>query len=273
MAIIGNLMSMKIIYGGKFMEKTLKVLLAEEGTQHGEKCAKVLRENGFEVVLVPKDGTEVVKRLEKTTVDVIVMDTFMPRMDGIGVLKEIETRRLSKRPYIFMISGVDNQRIENEVLQAGADYYMIKPFDDFVLAQRIKQIVNWNMAGITVANEKKADDLEVVISEIMHQIGVPAHIKGYQYLRKAILYAIDDDEMMNSVTKLLYPTVAKDFKTTPSRVERAIRHAIEVAWDRGDVDVLASYFGYTIQNSRGKPTNSEFIAMIADKLKLKTKAS
>ena len=172
-----------------------------------------------------------------------------------------------------MISGVDNQRIENEALQNGADYYMIKPFDNQMLAQRIKQIVSWNVAGTRVARERKEDDLEVTISEIMHQIGVPAHIKGYQYLRKSIILAIEDDDMMNSVTKLLYPTVAKEFRTTPSRVERAIRHAIEVAWDRGDVDVLSSYFGYTIQNSRGKPTNSEFIAMIADKLKLKMKAS
>lgn len=172
-----------------------------------------------------------------------------------------------------MISGVDNQRIENEALQNGADYYMIKPFDNQMLAQRIQQIVSWNVAGTRVARERKEDDLEVTISEIMHQIGVPAHIKGYQYLRKSIILAIEDDDMMNSVTKLLYPTVAKEFRTTPSRVERAIRHAIEVAWDRGDVDVLSSYFGYTIQNSRGKPTNSEFIAMIADKLKLKMKAS
>lgn len=255
------------------MEKLIKVMLAEEGTQQGDRCANALRENGFEVMLVPKDGTEVLKRLEKTLVDVLVMDTFMPHLDGLGVLKELQNKKLAKRPAIFMISGVDNQRIESEVLQAGADYYMIKPFDNLMLAQRIKQIISWNVAGTNTAAEKKTNDLEVVVSEIMHQIGVPAHIKGYQYLRKAILYAIDDDEMMNSVTKLLYPTVAKEFKTTPSRVERAIRHAIEVAWDRGDVDVLASYFGYTIQNSRGKPTNSEFIAMIADKLKLKMKAS
>lgn len=255
------------------MEKVIRVMLAEEGTQNGEKCSAVLKENGMEVILVPKDGNEVIKKLEKVSVDVLVMDTFMPHMDGLGVLKELQVKRFSKKPVIFMISGVDNQRIENEALQNGADYYMIKPFDNQMLAQRIKQIVSWNVAGTRVARERKEDDLEVTISEIMHQIGVPAHIKGYQYLRKSIILAIEDDDMMNSVTKLLYPTVAKEFRTTPSRVERAIRHAIEVAWDRGDVDVLSSYFGYTIQNSRGKPTNSEFIAMIADKLKLKMKAS
>lgn len=255
------------------MEKQIRVMLAEEGTQQGERCAAALRENGFDVVMVPKDGTQVVKNLDNTMPDVLVMDTFMPRLDGLGVLRELQNKKLTKKPAIFMISGVDNPRIENEVLQAGADYYMIKPFDNYMLAERIKQIINWNNMGNMISQEKRLDDLEVTVSEIMHQIGVPAHIKGYQYLRCAIIHAIENGEMMSSVTKILYPTVAKEFKTTPSRVERAIRHAIEVAWDRGDVDVLSSYFGYTIQNSRGKPTNSEFIAMIADKLKLRMKAS
>ncbi len=255
------------------MEKQIRVMLAEEGTQQGERCAAALRENGFDVVMVPKDGTQVVKNLDNTMPDVLVMDTFMPRLDGLGVLRELQNKKLKKKPAIFMISGVDNPRIENEVLQAGADYYMIKPFDNYMLAERIKQIINWNNMGNMISQEKRLDDLEVTVSEIMHQIGVPAHIKGYQYLRCAIIHAIENGEMMSSVTKILYPTVAKEFKTTPSRVERAIRHAIEVAWDRGDVDVLSSYFGYTIQNSRGKPTNSEFIAMIADKLKLRMKAS
>ena len=165
----------------------------------------------------------------------------------------------------MLTSSVDNVRFEQEVLAAGADYYFLKPFDLDILAERISQLTGWNTAGQENIRKVSSDvqgNLEVVVSEIMHQIGVPAHIKGYQYLREAIILSINDSEMMNSVTKLLYPTVAKTFKTTPSRVERAIRHAIEVAWDRGDVDVLSSYFGYTIQNSRGKPTNSEFIAMI-----------
>jgi len=257
----------------KTMEKQIRVMLAEEGTQQGEKCASVLRENGFDVILVPKDGTQVLRKLENVAVDVLVMDTFMPRLDGLGVLREMQNKKFSKKPVVFMISGVDNQRIENEVLQAGADYYMIKPFDNYVLAERIRQIINWHSTSSAVSQERRLDDLEVTVSEIMHQIGVPAHIKGYQYLRCAIIHAIENEEMMSSVTKILYPTVAREFKTTPSRVERAIRHAIEVAWDRGDVDVLSSYFGYTIQNSRGKPTNSEFFAMIADKLKLRMKAS
>ena len=191
-------------------------------------------------------------------------------------MKALPELKLSKRPLIMLTSSVDNARFEQEVLAAGADYYFLKPFDLDILAERISQLTGWNTAGQENIRKVSSDvqgNLEVVVSEIMHQIGVPAHIKGYQYLREAIILSINDSEMMNSVTKLLYPTVAKTFKTTPSRVERAIRHAIEVAWDRGDVDVLSSYFGYTIQNSRGKPTNSEFIAMISDKLRLRMKVS
>ena len=208
--------------------------------------------------------------------DVLLMDMFMPHVDALGVMKALPELKLSKRPLIMLTSSVDNARFEQEVLAAGADYYFLKPFDLDILAERISQLTGWNTAGQENIRKVSSDvqgNLEVVVSEIMHQIGVPAHIKGYQYLREAIILSINDSEMMNSVTKLLYPTVAKTFKTTPSRVERAIRHAIEVAWDRGDVDVLSSYFGYTIQNSRGKPTNSEFIAMISDKLRLRMKVS
>ena len=142
-----------------------------------------------------------------------------------------------------------------------------------MLAQRINQLTGWSKSQGDVSKLQETTDLQMTVSEIMHQIGVPAHIKGYQYLREAIVLSINDREMMSSVTKVLYPTVAKMYSTTSSRVERAIRHAIEVAWDRGDVDVLSSYFGYTIQNTRGKPTNSEFIAMISDKLRLRLKIS
>lgn len=258
------------------MEKPMKVMLAEEGSEYGQTCAIVLRSYGYEVTLVPKDGSEVISRLPIHTPDVLLMDMFMPHVDALGVMKALPELKLSKRPLIMLTSSVDNVRFEQEVLAAGADYYFLKPFDLDILAERISQLTGWNTAGQENIRKVSSDvqgNLEVVVSEIMHQIGVPAHIKGYQYLREAIILSINDSEMMNSVTKLLYPTVAKTFKTTPSRVERAIRHAIEVAWDRGDVDVLSSYFGYTIQNSRGKPTNSEFIAMISDKLRLRMKVS
>ena len=174
------------------------------------------------------------------------------------------------------MSSFDNQRLEKEMLDAGAGYYFLKPFDINTMAERIIQLSHWQneTEPIVVKSNVISDtELELMITEIIHEIGVPAHIKGYHYLREAIILSVKNSEIINSVTKLLYPTVAKTHKTTASRVERAIRHAIEVAWDRGDIDVLNSYFGYTIQNDRGKPTNSEFIAMISDKLRLKLKIS
>ena len=195
----------------------------------------------------------------------------MPNMDIISVLGEIKNSE--KKPLVMAISGYDNPMLEKETITAGASYYFIKPFDTNILAERIIQFSGWKNSTVPLVKDNVMgdNDLELMVTEIIHQIGVPAHIKGYQYLREAIILAVKDVEMINSVTKQLYPTVAKRNQTTSSRVERAIRHAIEVAWDRGDVDVLNSYFGYTIHNSRGKPTNSEFIAMIADKLRLRLK--
>lgn len=256
------------------MTKQQKIILADDSSEFGQACSGVLRSYGFQVVLAPKDGAEVLTAVEEESPDVVLMDVFMPHVDGIGVLKAIDSKKLASRPLVMLMSSVDNPRFEQEVLSAGADYYFIRPFDLDMLAERIKLMTGESRTFGSVRNAAAVEpDLEVVISGIMHQIGVPAHIKGYQYLREAIILAINDNEMMNSVTKMLYPTVAKSFSTTSSRVERAIRHAIEVAWDRGDVDVLSSYFGYTIQNERGKPTNSEFIAMISDKLRLRRKAS
>lgn len=255
------------------MGKLLKVMVAEEGNEFGASCAAALRSNGFEVQLVPKDGTQVLRLARQNSPDVLVIDAFMPGLDAIGVLNGLTGAE--KRPLVAVTTANSNPRLQQEIIESGADYYFIKPFDMQIFAERIKQMTGAGRAGQdNILKMNGADNsLEVTVSEIMHQIGVPAHIKGYQYLREAIILAVNDDEIMNSVTKLLYPTVAKTYKTTASRVERAIRHAIEVAWDRGDVDVLSSYFGYTIQNSRGKPTNSEFIAMISDKLRLKMKIS
>lgn len=256
------------------MEKIMKIMLAEDTTEYGTTCAKALRANGYDVMTVPKDGAQILKSLKSNQPDVLIMDMFLLHTDALGVLNALKDLHLPNKPVIIVTSGVDNARFEHEVLSAGADYYILKPFDVDVLSQRISQLTGWQKEGKSASSMgDRQQSLEVVVSDIMHQIGVPAHIKGYQYLREAIISCVNDSEMMSSVTKLLYPSVAKTFKTTPSRVERAIRHAIEVAWDRGDVDVLSSYFGYTIQNSRGKPTNSEFIAMISDKLRLRLKAS
>ncbi len=253
------------------MGSNLKVLLTGEGSEFGRNCANVLRTYGCDVSLIPKDGKMVLTKIKGGSVDVLVMDAFMANLDALAVINEIPNDE--SKPLIMIMSSSDNQRFEQEVLSAGADYYFLKPFDINMLAQRISQLTGWSKNNGDLSEKRDSNDLQVTVSEIMHQIGVPAHIKGYQYLREAIVLSINDREMMSSVTKVLYPTVAKMYSTTASRVERAIRHAIEVAWDRGDVDVLSSYFGYTIQSERGKPTNSEFIAMISDKLRLRMKIS
>ena len=251
------------------MGKMLQVLMTEDGSETVHALAGILRANGCQVSTVVKDGTQVIETLKSgAPADVLLIDGFMPRLDALGVLRQLDGLRLERRPLVMVVSSTDNQRFESEILNAGADYYFLKPYDPAMLAERITQFASIRTAAELSGGVK---DLDVVVSQIMHQIGVPAHIRGYQYLREAIILAVKDGEMISSVTKILYPTVAKMFKTTPSRVERAIRHAIEVAWDRGDVDVLSSYFGYTIQNERGKPTNSEFIAMISDNLKLRMK--
>ena len=258
------------------MSNQLKVLLALERSEFATSCAKKLENYGMNVSVTEKNGIQLINNADKRMPDVIVMEAFMPGLDAIGVLKKFETFRNIRKPVMCVISSLTNSDFELKILSAGADYYFIKPVEPSVVAERINLLVseraNSDVSAVT-RNSVSQNELEVTVSEIMHQIGVPAHIKGYQYLREAIILSINDVNMMNSVTKLLYPTVAKTFNTTSSRVERAIRHAIEVAWDRGDVDVLSAYFGYTIQLTRGKPTNSEFIAMISDKLRLKMKIS
>lgn len=256
------------------MNDQIKILLAEDGSEFGRECASALRGYGYEVTLTAKDGNEVMAALRSQKPDVLLMDAFMARLDALGVLKLIAANDLPKKPVVFLLSSIDNPAFEQEVLSAGASYYFLKPIDMNMLVERIIQFTGkMNRSGRIPVRAENQLDLELIVSDIMHQIGVPAHIKGYHYLRSAIILSVNSPDMMNSVTKVLYPTVAKMYKTTASRVERAIRHAIEVAWDRGDVDVLSSYFGYTIQNTRGKPTNSEFIAMISDKLRLRLKVS
>lgn len=253
--------------------KQKKILIAEENGDFLKNMLVSFRGFGFECLSVPKNGEEVVASIEKQHPDIVILEAFMSRLDALAVLKLIPSMKLAQRPFVVVLSNTDNSVFEQQLLQAGADYYFIKPIDVGILAERVAQLSGFENKGGNVIKMRtnSEPDLEVIVSDIMHELGVPAHIKGYQYLRDAIILSVNSPEMMNSVTKILYPTVAKHFDTTSSRVERAIRHAIEVAWDRGDIDVLSSYFGYTIQNTRGKPTNSEFIAMIADKLRLKLK--
>ncbi len=258
------------------MDKLIKVLLADDSEAFGIPFSGRMRAHGLDVVTVEKDGKRVVEAVAQHQPDVVLLDFFLPRLDAIGVMNNVRALGVMRMPQFMVMSGFDNPTLEREVIAAGASYYFLKPFDADEMAMRILTLVT-SANNVEPLRRRTADSgassLEMRVTEIIHQIGVPAHIKGYQYLRDSILMAIEDEDIINAVTKRLYPAVAKKHGTTSSRVERAIRHAIEVAWDRGDVDVLNSYFGYTIHNGRGKPTNSEFIAMISDKFRLQLKIS
>jgi two-component system response regulator (stage 0 sporulation protein A) len=262
------------------MNNQMKVLISDDDKDFCSQVAALLKNYGYETISVPKNGTVVLESITQYQPKVVLMDYFMSHVDALGVMKEVGKMGLSDPPMFMLITSYDSPSFQREVLSAGAAYYFLKPFDTSILAERVAQLASER--GNTVSHisapspqSSALDDneLELQVTAIIHKIGVPAHIKGYHYLRESIMLAVRDSEIINSVTKQLYPTVAKKFNTTSSRVERAIRHAIEVAWDRGDVDVLNSYFGYTIHNTRGKPTNSEFIAMIADKLRLRFRMS
>ena len=258
------------------MKRNLKVLIADDSKDFGQNCAKTLTNYGMEVKLCEKDGLAIVEEIKNEDVDVVIADVFMPHLDVLGVLSYINNSDKEEKPLLMAMSNCDNEMLEKKTLEAGASYFFIKPFDVRTMAQRIIQLADLDIdtkpvsIGNTLSKSNTISDakLEIIVTEIIHDIGIPAHIKGYHYLRDAIIVSVRQGNEINSVTKILYPTIAKHFNTTSSRVERAIRHAIEVAWDRGDVDVLNSYFGYTVQNQRGKPTNAEFIAMISDKIRI-----
>lgn len=233
----------------------------------------------FEIIGFAKDGIEAIDLVLEKQPDILVLDIIMPHLDGLGVLERLNGMNLEKRPRIIVLSAVGQDKITQKAIELGADYYIVKPFDFEIFIKRLKQISGIPMERKTSrdyinipkepsGNIDSAKSMEAKITNIIHEIGVPAHIKGYQYLRDAILMVIEDVELLGAVTKELYPSIAKKYNTTPSRVERAIRHAIEVAWSRGKVDTINNIFGYTIDTDKGKPTNSEFIAMVADKLRL-----
>ncbi len=250
------------------MISNFSVLLTDDKDEASLKLSSALRSNKMDVRMCAKNGAELLKIYEEVHPDVIIMDAFLQHIDAMGVISRINVKEPVKRPLIIVMSSIDNPNFEREITRCGVDYYFLKPIDPQMMAERIVQIVSWKGVGTAVPSQNQ-EDLNIVITEILHQIGIPAHVNGYKYVREAIRLTVENPEMLNSVTKILYPTVAKTFKSTSSRVERAIRHGIELAWDRGDVDVLNSYFGYTIQSQRGKPTNSEFVAMISDRIRLK----
>ncbi len=258
------------------MEKKLKVLLADDSADFGHPFSNLLKTYGMEVMVLEKDGSKIFGEVKRFKPDVLIMDVFMPKLDAIGVLNQLRTVDAKIRPVCMVLSKSDSFALEGELMKAGADYYFLRPVELEVIAERIFQFTGRKMQGGRTRGQGSLmsdAEIEIMVTEMIHQLGVPAHIKGYHYLRTAIILSLKDPEYVGAVTKLLYPTVAKYHNTTSSRVERAIRHAIEVAWDRGDVEVLNSCFGYTIHNTRGKPTNSEFIALIADKLRLRLKAA
>ena len=272
------------------MKDKITVLIADDNSDFATTLVNYLeKEEDMEVIGVAKDGKQACEMVKNTQPDVLLLDVIMPYLDGLGVLETINQENMTKRPMCIMLSAVGQSKITQKAISLGAEYYVVKPFDIELLIKRIREIKNYQPTTasscytskdikvpyieISEANKKDEENLEALVTNIIHELGVPAHIKGYQYLREAIMMVINDIDVINQITKQLYPDIAKRFKTTPSRVERAIRHAIEVAWARGEQQTVESIFGYTISAAKGKPTNSEFIAMIADKLRLELKTA
>lgn len=233
--------------------------------------AELMKQDDFEVVGMACDGQELLSLIRTKKPDIVTLDLIMPKVDGIGVLEEIRQMTIA-RPRVIVVSEIAKAAVK-AVVELGADYYLMKPIEVDVLANRIRLLAGMfeKQSPLMVQDEKPSvskQTLDIEVTNIIRELGIPAHIKGYQYLRDAILYIVNDMELLGSVTKVLYPLIAQRYSTTPSRVERAIRHAIEVAWSRGNIDLIHRIFGYTINVEKGKPTNSEFMAMIADKLRL-----
>ncbi len=254
------------------MTKKIKVLIGDDSREFGVSAADVLRGMGFFCITRPKDGAILFEAIKDESPDVAILDLSMPNLDAIELMKKVGRSGI-KKPLFIVTTPCDNSFAQKQAAQAGAAYYLIRPFDSKMLGDRINGLLGYDFIEDPSPAIPSARELsiEVIVTEMIHQLGVPAHIKGYHYLRSAILHCVEDSEMLECVTKLLYPTVAEEFQTTPSRVERAIRHAIEIAWDRGDIETLNSYFGFTVNTGKGKPTNSEFIALIADRIKLRYK--
>ena len=272
------------------MEEKISVLIADDNQEFSHTLSRYINsQEDMEIIGMAKDGNEAVEMINNITPDVVLLDVIMPHLDGLGVLEKINALNISKMPTCIMLSAVGQDKITQKAILLGAEYYVVKPFDIELLIKRIREIKIYRQSqnsnnfisretkqqyiDISKDASKKEENLEALVTNIIHEVGVPAHIKGYQYLREAIMMVVNDIDVINQITKSLYPRIATRFNTTPSRVERAIRHAIEVAWGRGQQEAVENIFGYTISAAKGKPTNSEFIAMIADKLRLELKSA
>ena len=272
------------------MNEKITVLVADDNSDFTMTLSSYLeKEEQIQIVGIAKDGNEAYEKAIELKPDILLLDIIMPHLDGLGVLEKLGETNLEKSPLVIILSAVGQDKITQKAISLGAQYYIVKPFDINVLIKRMKELKNYQPTQfkggfitreikaqyIDIAPDKKKnqENLEALVTNIIHEVGVPAHIKGYQYLREAIMMVIGDIDVINQITKQLYPDIARKYKTTPSRVERAIRHAIEVAWGRGQQDTVENIFGYTVSAAKGKPTNSEFIAMIADKLRLELKTA
>lgn len=266
------------IKGGDDMA-VLSVAIADDNERMVEILDSIVKkDNELQIVGRANNGEEVYHMIKEKEPDVVLLDLIMPKLDGLSVMERInQDHSIKKHPKFIVISAIGQEGITEDAFNLGAHYYIMKPFDNDMVLNRVKSIKNYLVSGnvkvpANSCSEKLIiENLENEVTDMIHEVGVPAHIKGYQYLRDAIMMVIEDSDMLNSITKILYPTIAKRNQTTPSRVERAIRHAIEVAWSRGNMEIINSLFSYTVSTGKGKPTNSEFIALIADKIRLQNK--
>lgn len=260
----------------------INVAIVDDNERMVNLLSEILKmDNDIEIIGTAENGLDALSLIKEKNPDVVLLDLIMPKLDGLGVMEKVKhDSEFKKTPSFIVITAIGQEGVTENAFELGASYYIMKPFDNNVVLTRIKQIkgdvhnklIDNHRVNVYENRESYMErNLESDVTNIIHEIGVPAHIKGYQYLRDAIMMSVNDSEMLNSITKLLYPSIAKRHKTTPSRVERAIRHAIEVAWSRGKMDTIDDLFGYTVSNGKGKPTNSEFVALIADKIRLEYK--
>lgn len=262
--------------------KKIQVTLADDNREFAELLRDHLAsQEDIEVIGVAHNGGEVMEMLKQQVPDILVLDIIMPHLDGLGVLEQLQEISLPRVPKIVMLTAFGQENVTQRAVELGASYYILKPFNMDVLTNRIRQLVDMPTSSPRVkttatvpvsTSSSKPNNLDANITNVIHEIGVPAHIKGYLYLREAITMVYNEIDLLGSITKTLYPRIAEKYNTTSSRVERAIRHAIEVAWSRGNMDSIKSLFGYTINVTKAKPTNSEFIAMVADKLRIEHRA-
>lgn len=246
---------------------TQKIILADDNNDMMQQLSDLISSRPeYRVIDTVNAGDVLVQRILEQEPDIVILNNLLPQLDGLGVVAKINESDISRRPIFLMVSSFVSDTLASEANTLGVAYLLAKPFSFDTLIARLDMITNSSPSKST--DDDKRSILARAVTNVIHEVGVPAHIKGYHYVREAIMMAVEDMDILNAITKILYPSVAKKFETTPSRVERAIRHAIETAWNRGDVDTLNRFFGYTVSNSKGKPTNSEFIAMIADKLSL-----